>query len=149
NEPNPAGMVAKPSNIIRYEQLMAIGEDLVEIILDPGADAASTADLYHIVVKANGVLVTERGVNTDPPLGKARPWPAAARVAITSQENTWFVELAIPLEAFGKKARAAFWGVNFMRFATQGAEASSWSEASRYFYDPRNLGTMLIDNPDR
>ncbi len=144
DEPDLAGLVAKPNNIIHYEQLMACGEDLVEVILDPGADGKGPEDLYHIVIKANGVLLTERGVHTDPPLGAARPWPVAALVAVKKTDKLWTVELAIPLHAFGDEAKARFWGVNFTRFATQGAEASSWAGAKRYFYDPRNLGTMFI-----
>jgi len=144
DEPNLQGITCRASNIIHYEQLMACGEDLVEVILDPGADAVGPADLYHVVVKANGALLTERGVRTDPPLGKVRPWPVAASVAVARLPGVWTLELAIPLEAFGDDAKATLWAVNFTRFATQGAEASSWSGAPRYFYDPRNLGTMLV-----
>jgi len=147
-EPNMPGIVARPNNILHYEQLMACGEDLVEVILDPGADAEGPEDLYHIAVKPNGVLLTERGVHTDPPLGRAVPWPVAASVAVSRQKNLWIVELAIPLSAFGDEGRQKFWAVNFTRFATQGAEASSWAGAPRYFYDPRNLGTMFIVPPD-
>jgi hypothetical protein len=147
DEPTPNAVIARSDNFIHYEQLMACGEDLVEVILDPGADARSTEDLYHVVVKPNGVIVAERGVRTDPPLGKAVPWPVAASVAIGKQKDVWIVELAIPISAFGAKGRAELWGVNFTRFATQGAEASSWSGAPRYFYDPRNLGTMLVARP--
>ncbi|MHC4982599.1 MAG: hypothetical protein ACYTF6_05460 [Planctomycetota bacterium] len=144
DEPKLDAIVAQPSNIIHYEQLMACGEDLIEVILDPGADARGPDDLYHIIVKPNGVLLTERGVHTDPPLGRARPWPVSALVAIGKQKGTWTAELAIPLSAFRAEGRARLWGVNFTRFATQGAEASSWSGAPRYFYDPKNLGTMFV-----
>jgi len=143
-EPDPAALKAHASNIIHYSQLMAWGEDMVEVILDPGADAASPEELYHIVVKANGVLLTERGVRTDPPLGQVRPWPVSAVVATSKGQKLWIAELAVPLSAFGPEARARYWGANFTRFATAGAEASSWSEAPRYFYHPRNLGTMFV-----
>ena len=146
-EPNVPGVTARANNVLHYEQLMACGEDLVEVILDPGADAKGPEDLYHVAVKPNGVLLTERGVHSDPPLGKARPWPVAVFVAVHKGDDFWSVEMAIPLSAFGNEANAKFWAVNFTRFATQGAEASSWSEAPRYFYDPRNLGTMFIVPP--
>jgi hypothetical protein len=144
DEPQVDGLKAFSSNIIHYEQLMACGEDLVEVVLDPGCRAKGPEDLYHIAVKANGVLLTERGVHTDPPLGVATAWPVAASVAVTKQDKLWVVELAIPLSAFGPAGKETFWGVNFTRFATQGSEASSWSEAGRYFYDPKNLGTMYM-----
>lgn len=147
DEPSPAGMIARPSNIIQYQQLLACGEDMVEIILDPGRVAKGPEDLYHIIVKPNGVILTEKGVHTDPPLGKAQAWPVAASVSVKQSSDLWTVEIAIPLEAFGDQGKAALWGINFTRFATQGGEASSWSGAPRYFYDPRNLGTMFIVRP--
>ena len=57
------------------------------------------------------------------------------------------MEIALPFRAFGDDARRRVWGVNFARFATQGAEASSWTEARGYFYDPAQLGTMLVEGP--
>jgi len=143
-EPNPQAMVIKPNNIVHYEQLMACGEDLVELILDPGADAAGPQDLYHIVVKPNGVLLAERGVRSRPPLGKSAPWPVEIQVAVARHADLWVVEMAIPLSSIPEAEVKRFWGINFTRFATQGCEASSWSEAPRYFYDPRNLGTMFL-----
>jgi len=143
-EPNPAGLTALSSNFIRYEQLMACGEDLVELILDPGMNAQGPEDLFHLIVKPNGVLVATQGILTDPPLGKAQPWPVNAKVAVTRDDRRWVVELAIPLEAFGPAGQSTFWGINFARFAHQGQESSSWSAAPRYFYDPRNLGTMWM-----
>lgn len=146
DEPDVGAITAKATNVIRYEQLMACGEDLVEVILDPGASAKSAEGLYHILVKCNGVLLTEKGIHTDPPLGKASAWPANATVAVKKleKEKIWVVEMAIPLSSFGEGALPGLWGVNFTRFSSQGMEASSWSGAGRYFYDPRNLGTMLI-----
>ncbi len=143
-EPNTAGMSAKANNIFHYEQLMACGEDLVEILLDPGAAGKGPEDLYHVAVKSGGVVLTEKGVRMDPPLGKAQPWPVAASVATKVGKDYWVVEAAIPLSALGPAGKSKFWGVNFTRFATQGSESSSWSGAPRYYYDPRNLDTMFI-----
>lgn len=148
-EPDAKGMIVHNDNLVRYEQLLACGEDLVEILLDPGARAAGPEDLYHILVKPNAATVQEIGVRTDPPLGRARPFPLGARVAVSRQKNFWSVEIAIPRNAFGADGAEPFWGVNFTRFTPQGMEASSWSGASRYFYDPRSLGTMYIPPPER
>jgi hypothetical protein len=143
-EPKPEAMIVKPNNIVHYEQLMACTEDLVELILDPGADATGPEDLYHIVVKPNGVMLAERGVRSNPRLGKSTPWPVEAQLAVKRHDGLWVVEMTIPLSSMPGGATESFWGVNFTRFATQGCEASSWSEAPRYFYDPRNLGTMFL-----
>ena len=144
DEPNPAGLVARSNNIIHYEQLMACGEDLVELILDPGMKAQAPEDLYHLIVKPNGVLLAEKGIHTDPPLGLAGPWPVAAQVAVSREGKVWIVELAIPLEAFGPAGKERLWGINFARFSYQGQESSSWSGAPRYYYAPQNLGTMWM-----
>jgi hypothetical protein len=127
--------------------LLCNGEDMVELVIDPGFAARSTEDLYHLAVKANGVVLTERGVHTDPPLGAASPWPVAARVAVAKLKDAWSVEMRIPLTAFGGGRLPEVWGINFARFATVGAEASNWAEAPRYFYDSRNLGTMFLARP--
>lgn len=143
-EPNPKGMVVKPNNIVHYEQLMACSEDMVELILDPGGVAVDAQDLYHIVVKPNGVILAERGVRSDPPLGKSSPWPVEIQSAVARHDHLWVVEMAIPLSSIPRAKSNRFWGINFARFATQGCEAASWAEAPRYFYDPRNLGTMFL-----
>ncbi len=144
NEPQIDSLMARADNQVRYAQLMACGEDLVEILLDPGGKAQKASQLYHIVVKANGVLLAERGVGCQPPLGTVQPWSAAASVAVSRQKDVWIVELAIPRSAFGSAGKESFWGINFTRFATQQSEASSWSGAPRYFYDPASLGTLLL-----
>jgi hypothetical protein len=146
--PGPAQPVARPTNHIRYDQLLAMGEDLVEIILDPGGDARSPAELYHIVIKANGVTRFSHGIDCDPPLGPAVPWSVDARTAVGRDENHWTVELSLPLEAFGDRGQADHWAVNFARFTPAGSEASSWTGAPRHFYDPDDLGTLYIP-PDR
>lgn len=143
-EPSLGDIFADSSNIVRYQQLMACGEDLVELILDPGCQAKTSDDLYHIVVKSNGIIVTEKGVGSDPPLGKPQAWPASVKAAVTKGDKAWIVELAIPLTSLGKAAQQPLWGVNFTRFATIDNEASGWSGFGRHFYDPRNLGSILL-----
>lgn len=144
NEPNMDAITSFSDNRVRYQQLMASQEDLVEILLDPGCQAKSAEDLYHIVIKPSGVLLAEKGISTEPPLGKTSLWSVPAQVAVQKLAKSWTVELAIPLSALPASANEAFWGVNFMRYASQGAEASSWSQAPRYFYAPKNLGTMYF-----
>lgn len=145
-EPQPAGMVIRADNIVRYEQLLARGEDLVEVLLDPGAAGDGPEDIYHLVVKPNGICVAERGVGTDPPLGPSGPWPAGATVAAAAMgdRRVWIIELAVPRSAFGARGDARFWGANFARFAPQGHEASSWGHVPRYLYHPRGLGTLYL-----
>jgi len=143
-QPDPAGPRARASNVLRYRQLLLGGEDLVEVLLDPGAAATEAEQLYHVVVKANGVMISERGVGADSSMFQSRSWPADARAAVGSGPDVWIVEMSIPREAFGPAGRENVWGINFIRYATGPAEASSWSEATRYYYHPRNLGCMYV-----
>ncbi len=143
-EPEMDKLHALPNNMVHYEQLTACGEDLVEVIFDPAMAAESAEDFRHLVVKSNGAVVAEKGVGCDPPLGATEPWGAKISVAVGKFDDFWTVEIRAPLEAFGERGGAKFWGINFTRYATQGGEASSWSGASRYFYHPDNLGTMQL-----
>jgi len=148
-QPEMENILARPNNRVQYQQLLACGEDLVELLLDPGASAASPEDLYHIVVKPNGIMIQEKGIGCQPPLGASGRVNFGAEVAVGRSSREWIVELKIPRSAFGRYGRAEFWGVNFIRFATAGAEASSWAGAQRYYYDPRNLGTMFVNPPTK
>jgi hypothetical protein len=148
DEPDPAQMIDNADNIVRYQQLLATGEDLVEIVLDPGRRASGPEGLYHVVVKANGIVVATRGIRTDPPLGPSQAWAAAITSAVGVYKDFWVAEIAIPLSAFGGDGDADVWGVNFARFATRGAEASSWTGAARYFYNPRELGCMTVERDE-
>ncbi|NLW87985.1 MAG: DUF4091 domain-containing protein, partial [Planctomycetes bacterium] len=146
-EPNPAGVISLNDNRLRYEQLMLVAEDAVEILLDPGASAKGVEDLHHMVIKPNGVTIMRRGIACQPPLGKVEPWPAAVTVATSHSVDQWTAEIAIPLKSLGEAATQRLWRVNFARFSTQGGESSSWVPNARHFYDPRNLGTMILPPP--
>jgi hypothetical protein len=149
-EPDLGNLHALTTNQVHYDQLLCSGEDLVEIVLDPTHAAKGAQDLYHLLIKCNGVVVAQRGVATDPPLGASGPWNVSPKLAVARQEGSWTVELAIPLEAFGPDAQSKLWSVNFMRFATAGDEASSWAGEDRYFYNPATLGAMYLlpkENP--
>lgn len=143
-EPNPAAMFMQADNAVRYRQSLAVGQDLVELVLACGSQPGRTEPLYHVVVKANGITIAERGTAAEIPSGRARCWPAGLRSAVGVYADHWVAELSIPLSAFGPDADRKVWRVNFARFATQGAEASGWSAAAGYFYNPDELGTMIM-----
>jgi hypothetical protein len=132
------------SNYVRYDDLWPTGEDLVEVVLDPTNKVKHAGDLFHIVVKSNGAVVSERGVSCLGRVARCRRWPADVLAAIddTSHRNRWTVEIRIPLAAFGEKA--AVWGVNFARLNPRLGEYSSWSGARRYIYSPVSLGNMRL-----
>ncbi len=148
-EPDMPNLTVQPDNAIRYRQLLACEEDLVEVLLDPGTKATTSEGLYHLTVKPNAVKRAEKGVSCKPPLGKSQFWPVEARIAVGTYTDHWIVEIALPLKSFGKDADARFWGINFSRFTPHQGESSNWAEAPRYLYDPRNLGTMYLPAMDK
>lgn len=143
-EPDSDAMVVHHDNLLRHSAAMPFGEDLVEIVLDPGRTAQSPGNLYHIVVKPSGVVRTGRGPTGADSPGDTEPWSADVTAAVGRYDDCWMVELSVPLSAFGEDADAELWGVNFARFASAGSEASSWTGEPRCFYVPHALGTMLM-----
>jgi hypothetical protein len=144
DEPNPRGMTTRRTNFVRYQQLLACGEDLVEIVLDPGRRGRRASDLYHMVIKPNGVVTATRGVDSKPPLGKVTPWSHGARVAVETDGTGWVIEMSIPRSAFGADGNSEMWGLNVARFRPASREASNWAECKRYYYSPLNLGTLYV-----
>ncbi len=125
------------------------GEDVVEILLDPlGRDEGTSSDLYCLQIKPNGTLVARRGCRTDPPMGASEIWNCGARVATEIRSDAWFVEIAVPLRAFGPDADTSrVWSVNFTRLDKRHGEYASWSGARRTCYTPRSLGNLVLQRP--
>lgn len=130
--------------MVRYDGLIPVGEDLVEIMLDPSNAAGRSDRLYHIVMKATGQARLERGIGVDPPIGENTPWPAGEEWAVRRGPKHWSAELKIPIEAFGPDAAGSpVWGVNVARLEPVRGEYSDWSRAVRYCYDPGTLGNLV------
>ena len=135
------------TNYVRYEGMTPVGEDLVEVILDPGATATGPGDLYHVVVKANGAIVTERGIACEPPIGPYERWPAEVAVAsdVDSDGRRWFVEVRLAFSSFGRDAMdGRWWGINFARLHDGLGEYSNWSGARWNVYSPATLGNLHL-----
>ena len=140
----PAGPIAEPSNRVRYDRTMPVGEDLVEIVIDPtNGGTGSTGDLFHIVVKANGAVLAERGIGWQPPTGPRRIWSVDIKAAVSTPPGQWHIEVAVPLAAFPADARRQpVWGIDFARFDPRTGTYTTWSGTTRHPYNPRGLGNM-------
>lgn len=131
-------------NTIRYEELMPLGEEMVEILIDPTHGGTDSGDLFHVAVKASGSLVAERGVGTSPAIGRREAWPADVRYACTVSSDVWTTEVAIPLRAFGSvRGIGPVWGFNVTRYDTRRGEYTNWAWAARYCYNPRSMGNLV------
>jgi len=131
-------------NVVHYDELWPVGDDLVEVLLDPTGRAVHSGDLLHIVVKANGAVVTERGVPCLAQVAGHSAWPANVIAAVDEQAHPdrWTVEIRIPLRSLG--ARAEVCGINFARFQPRLGEYASWSGARRHLYAPATLGNLRL-----
>ena len=132
------------SNFVRYDRLRPAGDDLVELLFEPSnSGTGGSGALYHVVIKANGTVVTERGVSVEPPIGRHGFWAADIRARRGQRPGGYILEVSIPFEAFGANARdATFWGFNVGRLTWFNGEYSSWAGARRYLYSPRSLGNV-------
>ncbi|MFQ6049302.1 MAG: hypothetical protein ACE5K7_08060, partial [Phycisphaerae bacterium] len=144
-EPEMGRVRSDKSNFVRYDGLVPSGEDLVEVLLDPGnAGLPGSGQLYHVVVKHNGVLISERGVGVSPPIGAHGPWPAGIQARVVDAADRWIVEMAIPLSAFDEAGRSSnIWGLNIGRFQASRGEYSNWAGARRYLYNAQSLGNIV------
>ncbi|MCH8146489.1 MAG: hypothetical protein IH987_00625, partial [Planctomycetes bacterium] len=138
--------VAMRRKAVVYEDMIPVGEELVEVLIDPhNAGSRSPEDLFHIVVKRSGIDVTETGIRFDPPCGLSQPWPVDIEIATRVASDHWSVEMRIPLSAFGLGGLSpTTWGFNITRFDLAAKEYSTWSAASRNAYDPASLGNLYI-----
>ena len=138
-----AGM--RRRNAVEYEDLTPVGEDVVEILLEPTGVGTLSDDLYHIIIKSTGDPVFERGVGVTPPIGRMEPWPGKRPdYAVSVSDDGWTAEIAIPISALSPQAaRSRAWGINLARMEPQRGEYSDWARAPRYCYDARSLGNLI------
>ncbi|MEK6642921.1 MAG: hypothetical protein AABZ08_03365 [Planctomycetota bacterium] len=129
---------------VEYDELMPVGEDLIEVVLDPTNRGTRPDDLYHVVLKSNGIAVFEKGVGVVPPICQRGPWPSPEPPhAVQRTSFGWSAEIAIPLKAFGAVPANAVWGLNVTRLEPTRGEYSDWSRVPRHSYDPRVLGNLI------
>ena len=131
---------------MQYDDLVPVGEELIEILLEPlNAGTRTPEDLFHIVVKQSGTDLLERGIDLVPNQSIRHPWAADIEVATSSQGDRWFAEVRIPFAAFGPHlTEGTVWGLNVTRFDATNQEFSTWSGASGNAYDPLSLGNLLL-----
>lgn len=133
-------------NIVEYDDMIPVGEELVEILLDPlNSGTRSPTDLYHIVVKPSGTYLTEKGIAFNPPCGQRQPWSAEVEIGTRTHRGRWTAEIRIPFAAFGDvPTEHTIWGLNVTRFEASHQVFSTWSGASGNAYDPLSLGNLYL-----
>ncbi|MEK6798295.1 MAG: hypothetical protein AABZ12_04980 [Planctomycetota bacterium] len=131
---------------VRYENMIPVGEELVELLVDPSNLGTDDPDeLYHVVIKRSGADLAERGVGIVPRSGTHTPWAVDIEVATQSGSDRWTAEVRIPLSAFeGAATRGTIWGFNVTRFDAASQEYSTWSGATSHAYAPASLGNLYL-----
>jgi hypothetical protein len=144
-DPDLAQRQLSRSNTVQYNGLWPAGEDLLEVVLDPTGREIAAGSVYHVVLKANGSVIAERGAPCLAPVAPSTAWPAAVTAAIddTSQDLRWTAEIRIPLASLGELA--PIWGINFARLHAVTGEYSSWASVPHYLYTPLALGNIRLE----
>jgi hypothetical protein len=132
-------------NFVEYAGMTPVGEDFVEIVLDPtNARTRSTGDLYHLLVKANGVVLSHRGIAFDPPTGPHDLWFSGAAAQVRHHTDGWTAEVLLPRRSLPVQAEEwPIWAINFSRFQARLAEYSNWAGAKRHVYSPLSMGNLI------
>lgn len=133
-------------NTVQYDDGSPVGEDLIEILIDPdNGEGGGPERLIHIIVKSNGAAVANLGVDMWPPV--CRPLPLGTRVTAATRvyQDAWTAEVAIPLTAVkAVRPKAAYWGLGICRLRAGNLEYSSWAGARMSSYHPSSLGNVLV-----
>lgn len=121
------------------------GEDLVSVLLDPqNRRSFHPEDLRHVAIKANGAVMTTRGLPAGP-VGGSKPWPADVRAAVQIFDDRWQIELAVPLDDLDAEGYLdRWWGFDLVRVSAGISELSSWSGAGVQLYKPVSLGNLFM-----
>jgi len=143
-ESDLAGRRITRSNYVEYDDLWPVGEDLVEMVLDPSGQAVGPGDLYHVVVKANGAVLAEKGIRCLDRVAPVSSWASGITAAVDDglRPGCWTVEIRIPLASLGKRGDVI--GANFARFDARRGEYSSWTACRSHIYSPITLGNMQL-----
>ncbi len=140
---------AAVTNVVEYDDLIPTGEDVMEILLDPTNAGTESADIYHLVLKAGGTLLAERGIGSRPPIGERTAWDADIRYAFRRTSRGWQAEVAIPLSALpGSTEIGRIWGLNVARFDPQSGTYANWARAPRHCYNPQTFGNLVWSADD-
>lgn len=132
------------SNAVAYDGLWPTGEDVLEIIIDPTGRALAPGDVLHILLKMNGVVITEHGAPCLTPVAPCSPWTSGVIGAVDERSHAHrrTAEIRIPVKSLGPLA--PIFGINFARYTARLGEYASWSGARRYLYSPVTLGNIRL-----
>lgn len=101
---------------------------------------------FDIAVNTLGVVEDARGPLPEPWEGRDLSWESGVKVAATSEDGFWSVEMAIPWRAFPHSPPKAGdrWQVAIARQATARLEYSSWNRSLRGAHEAEAFGEIVF-----
>ncbi|MGB0716801.1 MAG: hypothetical protein ACPGXK_13040, partial [Phycisphaerae bacterium] len=145
-----ASVESQRDNRVRYDELVPVAGDAVEILIDPLNTATrSPSDIRHVLLKRSGGYLAEIGIGVEPAIGSRRAWPVDLDYAIVESDGFWSAEVRIPISSVIEGTNVdedefVVWGLNFCRFDAVHREYSTWSGATGLSYDPQSFGNGIM-----
>jgi Domain of unknown function (DUF4838)/Carbohydrate family 9 binding domain-like len=103
----------------------------------------SAKNFHQLCVNTLGTIFDKSKID-----GKSVEWDSQARVATTRTKDSWTLEMAIPLKAFGTKATLPgdIWGFNICRVrpVAKPSEYTCWSPTFGGFQAPKRFGKLIL-----
>ncbi|MCG3178234.1 MAG: hypothetical protein BIFFINMI_00560 [Phycisphaerae bacterium] len=138
------------SNHVRLDDGLIVGEDAVEVLLDPTCGRLGRDDLLRLAVKANGTTIGYRGLTGPGGAGAPRRWGQDVRTEINfNRRGDWVIEMAVPRKSLAEVGAVSehMWRLNVVRHVGIRGEHSAWASASPQVYEPESLGNLLLRPP--
>ncbi|MBU1857343.1 MAG: carbohydrate-binding family 9-like protein, partial [Verrucomicrobia bacterium] len=117
-------------------------DDCVEVFLQP--DPAKGA-YYHLVINSLGTLydaLCGKDGSTD------KGWSSNAKIAVSSDQKAWRIELAMPWSDFDMAAKdGGRFRFNICRHECPNQEYTCWSPTGQGFHQPDKFGVVVLGKP--
>ncbi|MDD4889172.1 MAG: DUF4091 domain-containing protein [Phycisphaerae bacterium] len=143
----PSEVTSRYTNNIQFDRGLIVGEDAVEVVLDPTGGRLDRQQLLHLAVKPTGVTLGWRGMAGADNIGPPQAWGRTVRTAVSPQPTYWLVEIAIPRAELGLTNAQGLWRINVARHLAALGEHSAWASPSPLLGEPESLGNLLLRRP--
>lgn len=140
----PGEVSARYANNIQQDRGLIVGEDAVEIVLDPTGGRLDRQGLFHLAVKPTGTVIGWRGMTGPRNAGPPEMWGRGVRAEVSFQPAYWLLEVSIPKGDLGAVNTLGLWRINVARHVAVLGEHSAWASSSPMLGEPESLGNLLL-----
>ena len=143
----PTEITTRYANNIEMENGLIVGEDAVEVVLDPTGGQLDRQGLLHLAIKPTGTVLGWRGLTGPGGSGKPEPWGRNVHAKVTFQPTYWLIEMAIPRAELGRSNTHGLWRINVIRHLAAQGEHSARASSNPQTSEPDSLGNLLLRRP--